>query len=332
MSKPSRHRQEPSRILLIAVFAAAALLAGALCLFRAPEVASPDPVPEEMPASDPALTPEEDTDDAARAAHMERKDNFYTILISGVDDGNGGSDTNILLAVDAEEGRIHGVSIPRDTKAIIGGKERKINYAYAAGGTELLAETISHQLGIPVDFTVEVNLKSFIALVDAIGGVDFYVPVDMDYDDPLQNLSIHYQKGMQHLSGQQAMEVVRFRHNTDTSVIAYGNEDIGRMNTQQEFLKAVAKQTLTFSNIDKVGQFAKIFCQYVTTDLTLGNLAWLGKEAISMGTENISFSTLPGNWKSPYIYLDREAVLTLVNDALNPYVQSRTMDDLNIPV
>ena len=103
------------------------------------------------------------------------------------------------------------------------------------------------------------------------------------------------------------------------------------MNTQQEFLKAVARQTLTLSNVDKVGSFAKIFQQYVETDLTLGNLAWLGKEAISMGADNISFSTLPGEWKSPYIYLDQEAVLTLVNESLNPYVEDRVMEDLNIP-
>ena len=103
------------------------------------------------------------------------------------------------------------------------------------------------------------------------------------------------------------------------------------MSTQQDFLMAVAEQTLTLSNVDKVGTFAKIFQQYVDTDLTLGNLAWLGKEAITMGSKGISFSILPGEWKSPYIYLDQEAVLTLVNESLNPYVEDRVMEDLNIP-
>ena len=68
----------------------------------------------------------------------------------GVDDGNGGSDTNILVAVDAENGKIHGVSIPRDTKAVIAGKNRKINFAYNSGGASLLAETVGTQLGIPL--------------------------------------------------------------------------------------------------------------------------------------------------------------------------------------
>ena len=328
-----KQRRSPVPLLLLAVFVLAAVYAGIHCLFRAPEQkqelpASGQPVSSETGAASGA---EDAAQEEALRSHFERKADFYTILVSGVDDGNGGSDTNILVAVDAENGAIHGVSIPRDTKAVINGGTHKINYAYNHGGTRLLADTISHQLGIPVDFTVTVDLAGFVALVDAIGGVDFYIPVDMDYDDPVQNLSIHYRKGTQHLTGQQAMEVVRFRHNTDTSVVAYGNEDIGRMNTQQEFLKAVARQTLTLSNVDKVGSFAKIFQKYVETDLTLGNLAWLGKEAISMGAENISFSTLPGEWKSPYIYLDREAVLALVNESLNPYIEDRVMEDLNIP-
>ena len=332
MAKRHRRRRSWSRTILLLVFVVAAVYAGAHCLFRAPELLDEVPTESAAPAEDAAdTTAEEAAAAAALAAHTARKDNFYTILVSGVDDGNGGSDTNILVAVDAENGAIHGVSIPRDTKAVINGGTHKINYAYNHGGTRLLADTISGQLGIPVDFTVTVDLDGFVALVDAIGGVDFYIPVNMDYDDPVQGLSIHYQKGTQHLTGQQAMEVVRFRHNTDTSVVAYGNEDIGRMNTQQEFLKAVARQTLTLSNVDKVGSFAKIFQQYVETDLTLGNLAWLGKEAISMGADNISFSTLPGEWKSPYIYLDREAVLTLVNESLSPYVEDRVMEDLNIP-
>jgi len=250
-------------------------------------------------------------------------------LISGVDDGNGGSDTNILMAVDTENDYIYGVSIPRDTKAFFNDKARKINSAYSIGGVELLAEVISQQLGIPVDYTVMVDLRGFEALVNAIGGVEFYVPVDMDYDDPYQDLSIHISKGMQRLYGEEALKVVRFRHNNDGT--GYGSEDIGRMQTQQDFLKAVAKQTLTVSNLDKIDDLVKIFYQFVETDLTLGNLAWLGKEAIGMGAEHISFSTLPGEWESPYIYLDPDATLELVNQYLNPYVEDRVAEDLLIP-
>ncbi len=265
---------------------------------------------------------------AAKAAHSARKSDFYTILVSGVDDGNGGSDTNILVAVDAGAGRIYGVNIPRDTKSRINSKNYKFNAAYNLGGMEQAAETLSGQLGIPVDYTVEVSLKAFSALVDAIGGVDFNIPVNMDYDDPIQNLSIHFTAGTRHLTGAEALKVVRFRHNNDGT--GYGSEDIGRMKTQQDFLKAVAKQTLRPANLTKVSQFAKIFQQYVKTDLELGELAWLGQEAFSMGADNVNFSTLPGEWHSPYIYLNADEVLGIVNEYLNPYVEDRVLADLNI--
>ena len=327
-----KRRRSWKRILLLLVVAAGIIYAGAHILIRPPEVEAQetqDPVEEE---TDDLSQEEQDAAAAAAAAlaaHTERKEQFYTILISGSDDGNGNSDTNILLAIDAKNDYIYGVSIARDTKAVWDGKSHKINAAFGSGGMEKLAEVVSDQLGIPVDFTVSVDLTGFVALVDAIGGVDFEVPINMNYDDPYQDLYIHFSAGMQHLTGEEALKVVRFRHNNDGS--GYGSEDIGRMQTQQNFLKAVAKQTLTLSNVDKIPEFARIFNEYVETDLTLGNLAWLGGEAISMGADAVSFSTLPGEWKSPYIYLDPEATLELVNQYLNPYVEDRVMADLNIP-
>lgn len=279
-----------------------------------------------VPADSQEQLPEEEDPQAqALRSHRERKPNFYTILVSGLDNHNGGSDTNILVAVDAENNKIHGVSIPRDTKAVINGKNHKINFAYNSGGIDLLAQTLTDQLGIPVDYTVCVDLQGFVALVDAIDGVPFDVPIDMNYEDPYQDLYIHIPKGYQTLSGAEALKVVRFRE-------GYASQDIGRMETQQKFLKAVAKKMLTVENLDKVDDFVKIFNTYVETDLTLGNLGWLGKEAISIGADAITFSTLPGEWHSPYIYLDPEATLTLVNESLNPYVEDRVMEDLNIPV
>ena len=103
------------------------------------------------------------------------------------------------------------------------------------------------------------------------------------------------------------------------------------MKTQQDFLRAVAKQTLRPANLTKVSEFARIFQKYVKTDLELGELAWFGQQAFSAGADNIQFSTLPGEWKSPYIYLDAQTVLELVNAHLNPYVEDRTAEDLRIP-
>ncbi|WP_293009681.1 MULTISPECIES: LCP family protein [unclassified Oscillibacter] len=337
VKKRRRRRISPLQRRLLGLVVILSVFVGLTLTYKA--IVRPPQLEDEngagLPASSQALSSAElalqDADQlalAAKAAHSARKPDFYTILVSGVDDGNGGSDTNILVAVDAGAGRIYGVNIPRDTKSRINGKNYKFNAAYNIGGMEQAAETLSCQLGIPVDYTVEVSLKAFSALVDAIGGVDFNIPVDMDYDDPIQNLSIHFSAGTRHLTGAEALKVVRFRHNNDGT--GYGSEDIGRMKTQQDFLKTVAKQTLRPANLTKVSQFAKIFQQYVKTDLELGELAWLGQEAFSMGADNVDFSTLPGEWHSPYIYLKADEVLLIVNEYLNPYVEDRVLADLNI--
>lgn len=325
-----RQRKQPHTLqvflIIVLVLLTVCVLVKAFFL-KAPEQKAAE-LPAQSAASDTdsQQSPEEQAAQEALRSHLERKGRFYTILVSGSDDGNGNSDTNILVAIDTVNGYIYGTSIARDTKAVWNGKNHKINAAFGSGGMEKMAEVVSDQLGIPVDYTVSVDLKGFAALVDAIGGVDFDVPVNMDYEDPYQDLYIHISKGMHHLSGSEALKVVRFRK-------GYATQDIGRMETQQKFLKAVAKQTLTVSNLGKIDEFVKIFQKYVKTDLTLGDLAWLGKEAISIGADNIEFSTLPGVWNDHdnFIYLNKDDVLTLVNEHLNPYVEDRTADDLNIP-
>ena len=129
--------------------------------------------------------------------------------------------------------------------------------------------------------------------------------------------------------------MVRWRQNNDGS--GYPTADIGRISTQQEFLKAVAAQTLQLGNWDKIPALAKIFQQNVETDLELSNLVWLGEQALTMGTANIHFHTLPGDgagWYKggSYYVLEPEAVLELINASFNPYQRPLTLDDMDILV
>ncbi len=220
-SRLRRRKRSPWLVTLLLLFILIGLCYAVVRVyFRAPDQKAGDSVMIQR-VNTPAVSDDLSDEEAeALRSHYERKPQFWTILLSGRDDDNGGTDTNILVAVDVPNGYVYGVSIPRDTKSSINGKNRKINFAYNAGGMELLADTISGQLGIPVDYTVLVNLKGFQALVDTIGGVDFYIPVDMHYEDPYQNLSIHFSKGMRHLSGEEALKVVRCRS-------AYASQDIG---------------------------------------------------------------------------------------------------------
>ena len=331
MQKKNPAKRRPERLvvtLLSLLFLSTAVFATVKYVFRAPELDTDKPVvtPDGTASADADRTDTDEPDAPGRT----RREYCYNILVSGLDDDNGGSDTNILVRFDVPNKRIDLVSLPRDTLLHNEYRNNKLNFAYAKGGTELLMEQIENLLGIPVDFYVTVNLKGFIALVDQIDGVDFDIPINMDYDDPYQDLHIHFTKGPRHLNGQEAMEVVRFRHNNDGT--GYGSEDLGRMQTQQKFLKAVAKKMLTASNIlTKIDDYAKIFNQYVDTDLSVGNLAWLGTEVLKMGVDKIDFSTLPNEWRSPYIYLIPDETLTLVNTYLNPYVEDRTAEDLHLP-
>ena len=325
--KAKRSRAERLTVTLLALlFLAAAGAAVVKYAVRAPEPADDT---QQQDAQDDPATPDGGSAEVISNGR-ERKQYCYTILLSGIDNDAGGSDTNILMRFDAVNKAIDLVSLPRDTLMSSG---HKLNYAYARGGTDQLRAEIEELLGIPVDFFVSVDLKGFIQLVDQIGGVDFDVPINMDYDDPYQDLHIHFQKGMQHLDGQQAMEVVRFRHNNDGT--GYGTEDIGRIGTQQAFLKAVAQKLMKLKNIPAM---AEVFLKYVKTDLTLGNLVWLGNEALSMGgTDAVSFHTLPGDgtgwYKGASVYeLDQEAVLELTNSALNPYADDITADEQTILV
>lgn len=323
-SRLRRKKRSPWAVTLLLLFILIGLCYAVVRVyFRAPDQKTGDSVMIQR-VSNPVVNQDLSAEEAeALRSHYERKPGFWTILVSGADDENGGTDTNILVAVDTENGYVFGASIARDTKARINEKNHKINFAYNAGGMELLAQTVSDQLGIPVDYTVLVDLRAFQALVDAIGGVDFYIPVDMNYEDPYQNLSIHFSKGMRHLNGAEALKVVRCRN-------GYASQDIGRMQTQQDFLKAVAKQLMTPEIALKLPDLCGIFINYVETDLNAGNLAWLGGEVLNMGMDNISFATLPGEWHDPYIYLDQEEVLAMVNQYLNPYTEDRTAEDLNI--
>lgn len=330
--KKQRRSERAVVVLLALLFLTTAAVAAVRTFIRAPEPAHEAPAIERSRAA----ADDGDTDGASQVQEIPsgraRKEYCYNILISGLDDDNGGSDTNILMRFDAGNKTIDLVSLPRDTLLHHEWRSNKLNYAYASGGTERLEEEIENLLGVPVDFYVTVNLKGFIALVDQIGGVDFEIPVNMDYDDPAQNLHIHYAKGMKRLTGQQAMEVVRFRKNNDGS--GYPDADIGRIRTQQAFLKAVAKQLLSLKNIPAL---AEVFSTYVKTDLSVGNLVWLGNEALGMGMDGVSFHTLPGDGAGYYrresVYvLDPEATLALVNEALNPYTQPITMEAMDILV
>lgn len=253
-----------------------------------------------------------------------RREGVYTCLIVGSDDGNGKADTIMLGCFDTKAKSASLLSIPRDTLVSINGKHWKVNAAYGLGGIELVRETVSRTLGIPVDYYVSVDLRAFRRIVDAIGGVWFDVPVDMHYVDPTQNLEIHVDRGYQRLNGEDAMGVVRFRS-------GYPSQDLGRVNTQRQFLVALVKQTITASNADKVSELIRILREYVKTDMPLDTMIYFATSAIGLELDSaLQSATLPSDWESPYLELREEEVVEMVNQMLPLYTEPVSLDIMDI--
>lgn len=253
----------------------------------------------------------------------ERKDLCYTFLLMGTDDGNGNADTLMAATYDVAAGRVGVVSIPRDTIVDRSwSRYPKINGAYNGGSVDRVRQEVAHLLGIPIDFYIKVDIKAFVELVDEVGGVEFNVPVDMDYDDPWQDLSIHYKKGLQHLDGQQALEVVRFRHNNDLT----GYSDTGRTRTQQQMVQAVAQKVLSWGSIGKLKPFLDICLEHIDTDLTATELLYFAGQALYLDVDSdVVTTTLTGRTDATHngykwcMELDKEQTLQDINNLLNPY-------------
>lgn len=291
----------------------------------------------------------EDTtgDGTAPKVSGERKsDDYYTILLLGRDTGGGGNcDTMMLVSYDVTNQKMTVMSIPRDTMVNVPWDVKKINsvYNYYGGGDkgiQALDGKISDMIGFVPDYSVVVEWAAVGKLVDAIGGVNFDVPRDMNYEDPYQDLSIHIKKGYQKLDGEQAMGVVRWRHNNRGG--GYSTGDLGRIETQQAFMKAVIQQLLQVQNVTKIQKFAKIFEENVTTDLSVQNLFWFGKSAIlgGLSMDNVNFVTMPNkttscwsrtyrNYQS-YVVPVASELMDLVNNSLSPFVQQVTLSELDI--
>lgn len=279
----------------------------------------------------------------------DRKEQFYTFLLVGRDTGGGGNtDTMMLASYDIPNQKVSVMSIPRDTlvDARHPGKNRKMNAVYNLGkyyakdgddreGIDYLKEAFGDMMGFTPDFYVIINWQAFGRLVDTIGGVDFEVPRDMYYKDPTQNLVISQPAGWRHLSGDDAMQVVRWRHD-NTYSSQYRDGDLGRIRTQQALLTAIIKECLQIKNVTKITEFAEIFTDEVTTDLSLGNIVAFGERAIlgGLSMENVEFLTMPCEGTSmngsSYVLAKPEELLEILNEKLSPYKEPLTISDLSV--
>ena len=345
-------REKALRVLLIVAAVLAvlfvALAVAAKLLFVKPEIPDTPSIP--IASTDPELNI------PGPKTSGDRKENFFTFLVIGRDTGGGGNtDTLMLAAYDVNNQKLNVMSIPRDTMVNVSWDIKKINSVYnmyggGDEGIEALCAELTQLVGFVPDYQIVVEWDAVGELVNAIGGVYFDVPIDMNYDDPTQDLHIHISKGYQHLNGEQAMGVVRYRHDNmiNGKMKGYPNGDLGRIETQQAFLTAVIQQCLQFKNITKIGELAKIFNKNVTTNLSVNNLLWFGQQAVlgneksgqALDMDSVNFVTMPNKgvyvWSrsyhnnQSYVVPIADELVELVNESFNPYLEDLTDQELDI--
>lgn len=300
------------------------------------------PVPEQTETEAVGtVEPDPEGNDPAGAADdtpepaLARKEDFYTVLIVGTDRVASNTDVIMVASLDNLTKQVHVVNIPRDTLVNVDRSVKKINAAYAYGGMENLKAEVASLIGFTPDSEVLVDLTGFEKLIDAVGGVEFDVPIDMYYDDPSQDLSIHFKKGLQFLDGKAALEVVRFRRNNDGT--GYIRQDLDRIHTTQRLMSAVAKQLLRPAMLLKLNALANIAAESLETNLSLGEILWFAERVmgIESAEEQIAFHTFSehdGFYEGlSYVFAEEAEALELINSTINPYTTDLTDLDILAP-
>ena len=348
----ARQKKEKRIMVIMIVLAVVMVIAAAVVVFYNRWVKKPNLPPGPGPSA--SLAPGEtepplNIDAVQPKVSGDRKSKeIFTILVFGADVASGLTDTMMLVTYDVTNQRAAVMSLPRDTLINVSRWNKNLNAVYtayedSAEGIEALKSEVSELVGFTPDYYVKIDWELVGEMVDAIGGVWFDNPYNMRYDDPYQNLFINQPQGNRKLTGDDAMQVVRWRHNGTDPNTGYpypgggDGSDLCRLQVQQAFLKAVLKQTLQIQNVAKISQLADLFGRRVESDLSVENLFWFGSQAIfgGLGVDDVEFLTMPniGVYQGAYknrVYPDQENLLTIINEKLNPYVEEVTIRQLDL--
>lgn len=348
-------KKEKRLMIVMIVLAVIMVLAAAAMLlyrrwFKKPSL-PPDPgqsagvAESNAPNANPSAGPGQDSETVQPKVSGNRKsEDIFTFLIFGSDVVSGLTDTIMAATYDVTNQQATVMSIPRDTLVNVKASYKNINGVYSRhgkgeSGTAALRREVSELVGFVPDFYVQINWELVGKMVDAIGGVWYDIPYHMDYDDPTQDLHIHFDTGNQFLTGEDAMNVVRWRENNRGSPYygEGGGSDLTRLRIQHGFLKAVLKQTLQPQNIIRIPELIRLFNENVVSDLAVENMLWLGQQAVlgGLSADDVEFCTMPylgvsqGRYRNR-IYPNQAKLLEIINGKLNPFVEKVTVRELDL--
>lgn len=256
----------------------------------------------------------------------EKQANAATVLIAGTDRDGYRTDTMMLVYINLDTEELNLLSIPRDTHVAVNGTDMKLNAVYGYGGCgedgmELLMEQLRGVIGYEPDGYVLVDFDGLAAIIDAMGGIEFDVPCDMYYSDPTQDLLIDLQEGLQTLSGEDAVRVLRYRS-------GYALADLERVNVQRDMVSAAMEQWISVKKLPQCLRALTMMGKYTSTDLSARNMVWIAKAIFQIGTGSMESYTLPGEWSSPYYWLYTGQCADLINTYFNPMSRSVSAEEL----
>lgn len=287
---------------------------------------------------------------SARASSGEKKVDLFdlsktagsdteNILVMGVDQlssteeyQNIRTDTMMVFSVNPKTKTGYVLSIPRDTWTQVGDRHDKINHAHSYGGVEMSIDSAQKLLGIPIHHYIKVDYNAVSQMVDAMGGVEVNVPMDMFYEDPSADppLYINLKAGEQNLNGDAALQFLRFRK-------GYSNQDLGRIESQQQFIKSVINKLISPVTIVKLPSYIKVLHDNVQTDMSIMDMMKIAAKSINIKPHNIKRAVVPGyagmkNGISYYFSNDEE--LKTLMEELNSgiFYRDEAVDESGNPV
>ncbi|MBE6586818.1 MAG: LytR family transcriptional regulator [Ruminococcaceae bacterium] len=263
---------------------------------------------------------------------------MFNFLVMGHDRQASLTDVVMLVSYDTDLGKMTVMQLPRDTYIEIEDYSYcKLNGLYnhcvseakkegsenaSLDGCVKAADYLSDVLGVPIHYSAVMDLDGFGAIVDAVGGVEIYVPYTMEYEDEAQNLYINLQKGYNTLDGNEAEQFVRFRS-------GLVNADLGRADAQKMFMTAFIEAVKENIGIKNVGDIATAIINNVDTDLHVREIVKFGTAFLDIELSDITMMTAPGEVASSYYVLNKECLKDVLNESFNIYVEELTDEEVD---
>lgn len=243
--------------------------------------------------------------------------------------------TDTMMFVRIQPNRVDVISIPRDTFIQDQFGAHKMNSTFTLGGRAALRESgitdykssaaeqpfrdggssafkaaIEQLLGVTVDYTVVFNVELVQKVIDALGGVDVYVPEAMKWTDRAAGLYIDIPAGNVHLNGEKAVGYLRFRH-------GFGS-DYARMDRGKDVIAKLLQKLKSPAALNLIPTIIGALQNDIITNANLEFAQSMIGHARSLTPNFHTLPTVEDARYGSYLIADMPQVNTLMQNILNP--------------